>query len=60
MLSSQVGGVTALVCRAADCGEIATVLVERQHSTEQPLCPEHWHAACSAVPGVLAVSRVLP
>ena len=59
MHEQSVAGV-AFVCSVTGCGEIATVLVEHAGTSERPLCPEHWHEACAAVPSVLTVSRILP
>jgi hypothetical protein len=60
MTYAQAEEATAFICSVASCGEIATVLVEHAGTSERPLCPEHWHEACAAVPSVLTVSRILP
>jgi hypothetical protein len=52
--------VLALVCSASKCGEIATVLIERETQAESPLCAEHWQAVRVLADHPLSAVTALP
>ena len=57
---SQHSSVVAYVCSASECGEIATVLVERETAAETPPCGEHWQAVRLLADHPLSAAMVLP
>ena len=52
--------VVAYVCSVTGCGEIATVMVERDSHVEAPFCGDHWQVARILADNRLSTIMVLP